>query len=58
VPLKPISVSGLFRSVATHGHAAPSSRMTAGSIDEEKRAGRTFAGFHVGEILRADEIRK
>ena len=42
--------------IAADRHAAPPSHMASGSIDEQKRAGRPFAGFHVGKVFRADEV--
>ena len=56
--LKPISVRGLFCSIAADRHAAPPSGMPTSSIDEEKRARGSFAGLHLGEIFRADEVRQ
>ena len=58
LPLEPISVSSLLCAIAADCHAAPPARMTAGSIDEEKRTGRSLASFHVGEVLCADEVRQ
>ena len=58
MPLEPVSVRRLFCSIATDRHAAPPSGMTSGSIDEEKRAGRPLASFHLGEVLCADELRQ
>ncbi len=51
-------MSGLFGAIAADRHAAPPARMTAGSIDKEKRAGRSLASFQVGEVLQADEVRE
>jgi len=47
--LNTLPVGGLLCSIAADRHTAPPSRMASGSIDEEKRAGRPLASFHVGE---------
>src|SRR5271156_3501573 len=57
-PLEAISVSSLFCAIAANRHTTPPARMTMGSIDEEKRTGRSLASFHIGEVLCADEVRE
>jgi hypothetical protein len=51
-----LSVCGLFCPIAADRHAAPPARAASGSIDEQKRALRSLARFHIGEVLGADEI--
>jgi hypothetical protein len=57
-PLSTLSVRGLLCPIAAGRHAAPSSPMAAGPIEKEKRTGRPFASFHIGEVLGADEVRE
>jgi hypothetical protein len=58
LPLEPISVSGLFCSIAADRHAAPPARVMPGSIDKDQCAGWSLASFHVGEVLCAGEVRQ
>jgi hypothetical protein len=51
-----LSVCRLFCSIAADRHAAPSTRAASSSIDEQKRASRPLARFHIGEVLCADEV--
>jgi len=48
----------LLGSVPADRHAAPPANMTACSIDEQKCARRPLANLHVGEVLRAYEVRQ
>jgi len=56
--LEPISVRSLLCAIAADRHAAPPAGVTPGSIDEEKRTGRSLASLHVGEVCFADEVCK
>ena len=56
--LEALAVGGLFGTVAEDRHAAPAPGMATGVVGEQQRAGRALAGFHMGEIFRADEARQ
>src|SRR5260370_40865316 len=53
--LDPIPVRCLLRAIAADRHAAPPSGMAPRVVRELQRAGRAFAGLHVGKVLRTDE---
>src|SRR6478672_5308540 len=53
--LESMSMRSLLRAVAADRHAAPPSRTGTRVVSEQERAGRAFAGLHVGKVLRADE---
>lgn len=50
------AVEGLFGTIAANSHAAPSAGWPAGRIEEEKRAGRSFARFHTRKVLGRNEL--
>ncbi len=56
--LAPFPMRRLLRTVAADRHAAPPSRVAPRVVGEQQRAGRAFAGFHLGEVLGADEPRQ
>jgi hypothetical protein len=51
-------MSRLFGAIAADRHAAPAPRSPCGVIRKQQRAATSFAGFHVGKIFLADELRQ
>jgi hypothetical protein len=52
------AVSGLFGAVAAASHAAPSSCLPPGTVNEYEGAARPLAGFDIGEIDFTHESRQ
>lgn len=55
---EPLPMCGNFRAIAANRHAAPPPGMSACVIDKQQCATRTFARFHLREILVAHELRQ
>src|SRR5258708_5149458 len=55
VSLEPVAVRCLLCPISAYRHTTPASCTASRVVGEQQRAGRTFAGFYIGKVFRADQ---